>query len=107
MEDRLKFSWISSASPEYDQTLATVLFLANIHAKVLDIKSLSKELAPLDQVEYWCNRVLDNTESGLIQSLAALNQIIQGLNTQQSISIVEVFRDYVTPNELGHNLLKN
>ena len=74
MTDRLKYNWISAASKEYDQALAQVFFLSNIHAKVLDVKLIYKELAPVDEVTYWCTLVLDQTESGLIQSLAALTQ---------------------------------
>ena len=97
MSDRLKYNWISAASKDYDQALAQVFFLSNIHAKVLDVKLIYKELAPVDEVTYWCNLVLDQTESGLIQSLAALNQIIQGLNTFQGISILGVFKENVSP----------
>ena len=36
--ERFKYAWISSANVEYEESLAQIHFLSNIHAKVLDIK---------------------------------------------------------------------
>ena len=77
MTERLKYTWISSANKEYAKALASVLFLSSIHSKVLDIRLVTKELWPTDEVDYWCKMVLNKNDSGLIQGLAALNQIIQ------------------------------
>ena len=101
-KERPKFTWISSASPEYSASLAQIHFAAHVHSNVLDIHQRTRELAPHSEVEAWVQTlVLNKSESGLIQSLAALNQIIQGLNTLNGISIVGVFSEQVGPSEEG------
>lgn len=102
MKVRLDFAWISSANIEYQQALASILFLSNIHAQVLGVHSLSKKLEPESQVEDWCNHVLNGSSSSapdLVQSLAALNQIIQGLNTKHGISILGPFKEHAQPEQ--------
>ena len=37
----------------------------------------SKRIVPGDEADYWVDKILNNSTSGLIQSLAAMNQIIQ------------------------------
>ena len=75
--ERFKYAWISSANVEYEESLAQIHFLSNIHAKVLDIKFSSKRIVPGDEADFWVDKILNNSTSGLIQSLAAMNQIIQ------------------------------
>ena len=93
------FMYDSSANVEYEEALAQIHFLSNIHAKVLDIKLSSKEIVPENDAKYWLNLALNNSTSSLIQSLAALNSIIQGLNTLNGISIVGVYSNNVKATE--------
>ena len=65
----------------------------------MDIKLSSKEIVPENDAKYWLNLALNNSTSSLIQSLAALNSIIQGLNTLNGISIVGVYSNNVKATE--------
>ena len=54
--ERFKYAWISSANVEYEESLAQIHFLSNIHAKVLDTKyrdqSFTSLMADLRQTEF-------------------------------------------------------
>ena len=72
MDRKLDFAWIDSASKEYYEALTRILFLSSIHTSVLDVHSLTREMEPSGEVEFWCNAVLDKTENGLIQVSSTL-----------------------------------
>jgi hypothetical protein len=93
MSKRSTFAWIDIASQEYAQAVDQIYFLSNIHAKVLDVRRGVGQLVSKQDAEYWSNLVMDASDSGLIQGLAALNQIIQGLNTLNGISMLGVFKE--------------
>ena len=76
--ERFTYAWISSANAEYEEALTQIHFLSNIHAKVLDVKLSSKEIVPEEDANYWIDLVFNNSTSGLTQSLATLNSVIQG-----------------------------
>ena len=97
MKDKLDYAWINSASEEYSQAITRLLFMSSIHASVLDVHSLRKEMEPSGEVEFWCNAVLEAEDNGLIQALETINQIVQGLNTFQATSILEVFKENAMP----------
>ena len=57
---------------------SNLIFCINLKIiKVLDIRLVTKEIWPTNEVNYWCKMILNKDDSGLIQNLAALNQIIQ------------------------------
>ena len=97
MKEKLDFAWIDSASKEYSQAITRLLFMSSIHSSVLDVHSLRKEMEPSGEVEFWCSAVLEEDENGLIQALETINQIVQGLNTFQATSILQVFKENAMP----------
>ena len=54
-------------------------------------------LKPDENLLRWTEEVLSESEKGLIWSLALMNQLVQGHSTEQSLSIVKIFKRNAKP----------